>query len=124
MAARIEIIEMTTSSSMSVNPCSPRLTIVRVRAVHMIFSILTDGLRLSQEAVSCLPVLVLRAVERRCRRLGVDVEDVLPTPRGGVGLVLIRAQAPLRGPRNRIDRHLAQELELAPGLVVDDADAF
>src|SRR5437868_15265505 len=69
------------------------------------------------------PVLELRSVERGAVVGGVDVEDVLAAPARRVGLVLIRPAPPRRRMRHRIDRHAAQEFQLAAGGVVRRGDA-
>src|SRR5512134_2282094 len=65
-----------------------------------------------------LPVLVLRPVERLAVRLREDVVDVLPAPRRRVRLVLVRAHTPLGRVRHRVDRDLAEELQLPSARVV------
>src|SRR3954464_11395188 len=90
IAARIEISEMTISSSTSVKPPS------RLR-------------RFGGQA-RALPVLVLGAIECLPVLFRVDVEHVAAAPGGGVGTVGIRAQPPLGAPGHRIDRNATQEL--------------
>src|SRR5580765_5647446 len=70
-----------------------------------------------------LPVFVFRSIECRRIRGCVYVEDVLPAPARGVGLVLVRAQAPLGFLRHRISGDAAKEFQLAAGLVIRRADA-
>src|SRR5262245_5487740 len=71
-----------------------------------------------------LPVLVLRAIKRSPARGRVNVEHILPAPGSRVRVVLVRAQAPFRRLRHRIDGHAPQELDLASGDVVRRRDSL
>src|SRR6185436_21085409 len=71
-----------------------------------------------------LPVLVLRPIKRCPVRRRVDVEHILPTPGGRVGVVLVRPQAPFGGLDHRIDRYVSQEPDLAASDVVRGRDTF
>src|SRR5688572_9350886 len=94
IVARIMISAITTISSMSVQP--PSLS--RRRAWRMT----------SADMGTYLPVLVLRAVERRAFRLGVDVEHVLPAPHLAVRLILVRPLAPVGRIREGIEGNSAE----------------
>src|SRR3954464_11522666 len=83
IAARIEISEITISSSTSVNP-----SLERRRATFNIVG---------------LPVLVFRAVERLAVGLRVDVEHVAAGPGGRIGFVGVGTHAPFRRVGHRID---------------------
>src|SRR5688572_13880426 len=65
-----------------------------------------------------LPVLILRAIERRSSRRRVHVEHILATPRRRIRVVLIRSLAPLRRLGHRVDRNPPEELDLAAGDIV------
>src|SRR5437762_12761546 len=67
---------------------------------------------------ACLPVTVFRSIERGAITLRVDVEHVLPAPRCGVGLVLVRAQSPLVAVDHRVRGDPPQTFQLAAGRVV------
>src|SRR5204862_7110113 len=58
------------------------------------------------------PVFVFRPVQRRAAERRIDVEDVLSAPVRRVRLVLVRPLAPVGALRHRIDRDLAEELQL------------
>src|SRR4051812_30957180 len=107
MVASTTISETTISSSMRVKPRSP------------IFS----G-RSRRLLATCLPILVLRAVERRPVARGEYVVHVLPAPRAGVRPVLVRAHPPLLRACDGIERDAAQELQLPIRRVTRRAHAF
>src|SRR5262245_7833606 len=92
IVARTTISVITTSSSIIVKP----------------LALVTEG----------LPVFVFRSIERCTAGSRVDVENVLAAPLRRVGLVLVRAHAPLGAARHRIDRDTAQKLELAARRIV------
>src|SRR5688572_17783312 len=71
-----------------------------------------------------LPVLVFRPIEPCPLRRRVDVEDVLPPPRGGVGVVLVRAHPPLGRLGHRVNGNAPEEFDLAAGHVVRRRHAF
>src|SRR6266508_5786446 len=95
MLARSTMSDITTISSMSVNPRR-----------------------------ACLPVTVLRSIEGGAITLRVDVEHVLSAPRCGVGLVLVRAQSPLAAVGHRVRGDPPQVFQLSAGRVVGGGDAF
>src|SRR5258708_30210703 len=59
-----------------------------------------------------LPVLVLSPIECDALRLGVHVENVLAIPGIGSGVILHGPQSPLSSIGHRINRNVAQELQL------------
>src|SRR5262245_54678228 len=69
-----------------------------------------------------LPVLVLRSIEPGPVRRRVDVEHILPAPRGRIGVVLVRSQPPFGRLHHRIDWSPAKELYLAAGDIVRRGD--
>src|SRR3954453_22067863 len=77
MVARMPMIAMTTISSRRVNPCS------RARNVGVMSRLLLSS-----------PLAIRHTVETHSHGHGVDVVDVLATPGGGIGLVLIAAHPP------------------------------
>src|SRR2546428_11751023 len=91
------MMAMTISSSISVKPRSWR-----------------------KVSASPLPVLVLRAVQSFAGGRGVHVVDVLVSPGGRVGLVLVGAHAPVLRLGHRVEGDAPQELDLlaqGPGLL-------
>src|SRR5215208_2749176 len=99
IAARIEISEMTMSSSTRVNPTSRLRRFVGASAL-------------------ALPVPVFGAIERLACCFGIDIEHIAASPCCGVRPVAVGAHPPLRRLRDRIDRDPAQELDLHPRRVV------
>src|SRR5436190_8020482 len=71
-----------------------------------------------------LPVLVLRPIKRSPVRGRADVEHILPAPGGGVGVVLVRPQAPFGRLDHRVDRYASQEPDFATGHIVRGRYAF
>src|SRR6516225_1819375 len=61
-----------------------------------------------------LPVLVFRAVKRFAFERRVNVEHVLSAPSRRIGLVLVRAHAPLVATCHGVDRNAPQELQFPP----------
>src|SRR4029078_7138251 len=98
MLARITMSDITIISSMSVNP----------------------GTRGSGFRTRCLPVTVLRPIQRGTAALRIHVEHVLPAPTRRIRFVLIGPQPPLGVVGHRIARNGAEEFELAAGRVVCD----
>src|SRR4051794_6917061 len=94
MAARIEMSEMTISSSTSVNPPGRPL-----------------------------PVLVFRTIERLGVGFRENVEDIAAPPRCGVGSVRVRPHSPLGALGHGIDGNPPEKLELHTGRVVVLGDA-
>src|SRR5579883_3414864 len=78
MASKIEIMAITTISSISVKPC---LACLRMR----------------------LPILVLCAIEGRSVGFRIDIENVLPTPGIRIRVVFGGAQPPIGGAGHGID---------------------
>src|SRR6476620_1161099 len=70
-----------------------------------------------------LPVTIFRSIQCGAVEGGADIENVLPTPVGGIRIVLIGPQGPLRVLRHRINRDTPQKLEFAAGGVVGRRDA-
>src|SRR5208337_2489253 len=87
--SRMMMMLMTTISSISVNPRWKRLFMTRT-----------------------LPRLVLCPVQGGAVRLGVNVEDALPTPGIRVGIVLHGTPAPFRLSGHRIHRNAPQKAQL------------
>src|ERR1039457_1684606 len=57
-----------------------------------------------------LPIGIWSPIRILVAGFGVDVEDVLAAPAGGLGVVLIAAHPPFVLIRERVDRDVAQEL--------------
>src|SRR6476661_727321 len=107
IVARMPMIAITMISSSSVKPlCRSRSGL---RMGSLIFFVST----------SRSPLPVGDAVQAGPLRKGEDVVDVLAAPGGRVEGVLVAAEAPLVLAGHRIDRNLAQELELLVHLADD-----
>src|SRR5437867_2044721 len=65
-----------------------------------------------------LPIFVLRSIQSNPIRFSVNIEDVLSAPGEHLRVILITAQAPLRGVCHGIERNTAQEFQF----LVDGAD--
>src|SRR5882762_10162744 len=102
MAVRMAMIDITVISSRSVKPRSPVASLVNVP----------------------LPFLVARPIQALSPALAVDVPDVLPAPGIALGIVLVAAHAPVRGPRDGVLGHAAEELQLHPVHAAHLADAL
>src|SRR5688572_26836665 len=102
------MIEITVSSSISVQPPDERRRKVRRRGLTIEIGVVAAG----TSGIFTSPVTVLAAVEGRAVALAVHVVHVPAAPAPRARIVLIGAQAPLVLARHRIDRHAAQELEL------------
>src|SRR5215472_3841289 len=115
MPARTTRTDATTRSSIRVKPRSLRSRVVSGLQSPVVCPVavrlMTCDCRLPTTWIllTCLPVLVFRAVERGAFGLRADVEDVLATPAGCIGVILIRAKAPFVLFRHRIDRHAPEE---------------
>src|SRR5271157_3727400 len=113
---RITIIVMTTISSTKVKP--RRRALWARKSFHGPASgRLTIGRRLTicptwPGPLPGLPLGVRSSIGSLLGGLGVDVEDVLAAPTGGLGVVLIAAQSPVGLAGDRIARDVAQEAHL------------
>ena len=62
-----------------------------------------------------LPIRILCPIQSPSLTLRVHIKNVLPTPALGVGIVLHRAQTPIRAARHRVNGNLAKILVLPFG---------
>src|SRR5262245_51390390 len=67
-----------------------------------------------------LPVTIFGSVESRSVKTRIYVKDVLTAPSRCVRRVLVGTASPLVTAGHRINRNLAEELQLATGRVVGD----
>src|SRR5882757_5480374 len=95
----------------------PMAASTEIRNITTISSIIVKP-RLERVTGFTLPVLVVGAIEGLAVEGGENVEHVLAAPAGRVRFVLVRAHAPLRAARHRVDRNVPEILELAPRGVV------
>src|SRR5215469_17115924 len=70
--------------------------------------------RQSLPAFGFLPIGIIGAIARFLHCLAMYVEHVLPAPALRGGFVLVAAQRPLGGVRERIDWNLSQKIQLLP----------
>src|SRR5215472_7340349 len=77
-----------------------------------IFALKAGLARSLQGIVLRSPLGILRSVQCGALGLRMNIKDIIPTPTGGIGIVLNRYQVPFAAPRHWINRNPPQESNL------------